>query len=72
MTDKPISDDWTGKLNSNQILNFDELLLFWISVMCVIGSVIIFLLFPDLPFKELFILAAVIFFIVMVWKSFWK
>jgi hypothetical protein len=55
-----------------RLLDSENLMFWWISVFTVILSVIAYRVLSISPLKELIVLAAFIFFIIMTWIKFWR
>jgi hypothetical protein len=65
-----IFNDYTQSMSVNQLLSYQELWGFWISVLGIFFGVVYYLL--SLPYKEVVILAMVVIFIIMSWKTFFR
>lgn len=55
-----------------KMLNFEDLMIWWVSIICLVLSVIFYVTIPISPIRELIILGAVIFFIVTTIIKFFK
>jgi len=54
-----------------RFINFEELFLWWLSVILVVISIVFYLVTTLSPWREIFVLVAIVFFIFMTaWKFF--